>query len=150
MTDMDNPIEIASALHRSATLLSRRLLAARASDGLSPTRLAVLGLLRRVGPSTATALATELRIQPQSLTRLLADLDRRGLITRRTAATDRRQSQIEITGTGLETFLADLQGRREKLAQLLATTLTPAERGLLRLAAGLMERLTDAIEAEPD
>ena len=149
MNDIDNPIEVARALHRSATLLSRRLLAARAADGLSPARLAVLGLLRRVGPSIATALATELRIQPQSLTRLLADLDQRGLITRRTAATDRRQSLIELTEAGLTTFLCDVQGRREKLARVLAATLTPAERGLLLLAAGLMERLTDAIEAEP-
>src|ERR1700744_594716 len=150
MIDIDNPIEVARALHRSATLLSRRLLAARAPEGLSPARLAVLGLLRRVGPSTATALATELRIQPQSLTRLLADLDQRGLITRQTAATDRRQSRIEITEAGLALFLADVQGRREKLAQVLAATMTPAERGLLLLAAGLMERLTDAIEADQE
>jgi DNA-binding MarR family transcriptional regulator len=150
MIDIAPPLDIARALHRSATLLSRRLLAARASDGLSPARLAVLGLLRRVGPSTATALATELRIQPQSLTRLLADLDQRGLITRQTATTDRRQSRIEITGAGLALFLADVQGRREKLAQVLAATMTPAERGLLLLAAGLMERLTDAIEADQE
>ena len=150
MNDIDNPMEVARALHRSATLLARRLLATRAPDGLSPARLAVLGLLRRVGPSNATALATELRIQPQSLTRMLADLDQHGLITRRTAATDRRQSLIEITEAGLETFLRDIQGRREKLAQVLAATLTQAERGLLLLAAGLMERLTDAIEVDQE
>jgi len=148
MTDIDNPLEIAGALHRSATLLSRRLLAARAPEGLSPARLAVLGLLRREGPSTATALASELSIQPQSLTRLLADLTRRSLITRRTAAADRRQSLIEITEAGTALFLSDVQGRREKLAQVLATLLTPAERGLLMLAAGLMERLRDAIEVD--
>jgi DNA-binding MarR family transcriptional regulator len=146
MADTDTPMDVARALHHSATLMSRRLMAARAPDGLSAARLAVLGLLRREGPSTATALAAYLHIQPQSLTRLLADLDRRGLITRRAAETDRRQSLIDITEAGAATLLADVHDRRVMLAEAMAATLTPAERGLLRLAAGLMDRLAEAIE----
>ena len=145
MSDLPT-LETATLLRRSMTRLMRRM---RQDRGLGPGKLGVLSLLFRNGPMTPGALAQAEGVQPQSLTRLLADLDQRGLITRRTAATDRRQSLIELTEAGLTTFLCDVQGRREKLARVLAATLTPAERGLLLLAAGLMERLTDAIEAEP-
>jgi DNA-binding MarR family transcriptional regulator len=89
----------------------------RSGKGLSMAKLGVLGRLYRNGTTTPTALAAYLRIQPQSLTRLLADLQRRKLITRRPDEADRRQSLLELT---------------------------PAEQELLRIAAGLMDRLAAA------
>ncbi|MEI9987458.1 MAG: MarR family transcriptional regulator [Aliidongia sp.] len=93
-------MDVARALHHSRDLDVAPPDGGRAPDGLSAARHAVLGLLRREGPSTATALAAYLHIQPQSLTRLLADLDRRGLITRRAAEADRRQSPDRHHGSG--------------------------------------------------
>ncbi|MEA1677707.1 MarR family winged helix-turn-helix transcriptional regulator [Nitrospirillum sp. BR 11163] len=137
-------LETARRLHRSTTALSRRLLANRPAEGMSTTKLGVLGQLHREGPATATALAAYLRIQPQSLTRLLADLEGLGHIVRRPDAVDRRQVRIEITDTGRRALFGDVHGRRTALARAMITTLTPTERELLRLAAGLMERLADA------
>jgi DNA-binding MarR family transcriptional regulator len=137
-------LETARRLHRSTAALSRRLLTSRPAEGMSTTKLGVLGQLHREGPATATALAAYLRIQPQSLTRLLADLEEQGHIVRRPDAVDRRQVRIEITDAGSRTLIGDVHGRRAALARAMVATLTPTERDLLRLAARLMDKLADA------
>ncbi|WP_064742487.1 MarR family winged helix-turn-helix transcriptional regulator [Azospirillum sp. B4] len=148
MSDQDDTftaaLETARRLHRSTTALSRRLLTERPVEGMSTTKLGVLGKLHREGTATATALAAYLRVQPQSLTRLLADLEEHGHITRGPDAQDRRQVRIEITDAGRHALFGDVHGRRTALARAMLATLTPTERELLRLAAGLMDRLADA------
>ena len=79
MENLETALETARVLHRSAVRLSRRLMAARGPEGISVSKLMVLGRLHRLGPATATELAAFLRIQPQSLTRLLAALEQRGI-----------------------------------------------------------------------
>lgn len=93
---------------------------------------------------TATALAAAEHIQPQSLTRLLARLERDGLITRRADTVDRRQLLIEITEHGREVLIEDTSRREAWLADAMADHLTSTERELLRLASTLLERLADA------
>jgi DNA-binding MarR family transcriptional regulator len=150
MTDIEAALDIARVLHRSAAQLSRRLMAARGPEGISVSKLMVLGRLRRGGPATATELAAFLRIQPQSLTRLLAALKDSGMILRRADESDRRQNQIEITDAGARALIADVQGRRLKLAQVIAKVLSPTEQGLLRLSNELIDRLAAALEAAGD
>ena len=123
--------------------------ATRPAKGLSLSKLSVLGRLYRDGVTTATELAAYLRIQPQSLTRLIADLERRKLITRRANAADRRQSLLKITDAGVQLLVEDIRKQRAKLAQTIAEALTPAEQGVLRLAAGLMDHLAEVIEPRP-
>jgi DNA-binding MarR family transcriptional regulator len=108
----------------------------------------VLGRLYRHGESTATGLAAHLRIQPQSMTRLIADLERRRLITRRADDADRRQSLLGITDQGAQLLTEDIRDQRVKLAQIIVEALTPAEQEMLRLAAGLMDRLAEVTEAQ--
>ncbi|MGD0190297.1 MAG: MarR family transcriptional regulator [Rhizomicrobium sp.] len=146
MSDLIGALETARILHRSAAHLSRRLMAARGTEGLSVSRLMLLGRLKRQGPATATELAAFLRIQPQSLTRLLASLEESGLIARHADETDRRQNRIEITDAGARALIADVQGRRLKLAQAIEATLTPTEQALLRLLNELIDRLAAALE----
>ena len=71
----------AAALRRAVTQLGRRLRAERPADpgGLA---LALLGHLYRRGPSSAGELAGAERLRPQSVTRVLAALERDGLISR--------------------------------------------------------------------
>jgi DNA-binding MarR family transcriptional regulator len=146
MRAADDALNVATTLHRSATRLSRRMRARRHGAPLSLARLGVLGRLHREGGATAAALAGALGIQPQSLTRLLAELERKGLISRRPDAEDRRQSLIAITPMGKRLLLEDVGEQRALLASTMAAVLTPAEQEMLRLAAGLMERLSDALE----
>jgi DNA-binding MarR family transcriptional regulator len=133
--------ETANRLHRSALEMLRVLRAGRPGKGLTVSGLGVLDHLHREGMTTATALAAHLHVQPQSLTRLLADLERRKLIVRRRSDTDRRQSILEITDTGVRLLTESMGERREELARTMAAELTPAEQELLRIAAGLMDRL---------
>jgi DNA-binding MarR family transcriptional regulator len=140
-------IDTANQLHRSALRLLRLMQAACSTEGLSALKLSVLGRLYRQGTATPTALAAYLRIQPQSLTRLLADLQRRKLITRRPVETDRRQSLLEITAAGSELLIAEVRGQRTLLARTIARELTPTEQELLRIAAILMDRLAAVTEA---
>jgi DNA-binding MarR family transcriptional regulator len=146
MNGLEDALDIARVLHRSGGLLSRRLMASRGDEGLSVSRLMVLGRLHREGPTTATELAGFLRIQPQSLTRLLAALEERRLIARRADKVDRRQNRIAITKAGARALIADVQGRRLKLAHAIVNALTPTEQGMLRLTASLIDRLAAAIE----
>jgi DNA-binding MarR family transcriptional regulator len=153
MTQAHDPsdilIDTASQVHRSSLRLVRLLRDARSGQSLGTAKLGVLGRLHRHGGATATALAAYLRVQPQSLTRLLADLEQSGLITRRTNAADRRQSLLEITETGTQLLVEEVGGQRLQLAQIIAQELTSTEQELLRLAAGLLDRLAAAAEAAP-
>jgi DNA-binding MarR family transcriptional regulator len=148
-TPLTATIETANQLHGSALRLSRVLHAARPAKGLSLSKLGVLGRLYRDGVTTSTELAAHLRIQPQSLTRLIADLERRRLIRRRENDADRRQSLLKITAAGVQLLLKDIHEQRVRLAQTMAEALTPAEQEMLRLAAGLMDHLAEVAEGRP-
>jgi DNA-binding MarR family transcriptional regulator len=142
-------LDAATVLHRSAARLARRVRAGGSGARLSLARLGVLGQLHREGDATATALAAALGVQPQSLTRLLAELERQGLITRRPDASDRRQSLVAVTAEGSRLLLEEVGAQRARLASAMAAVLSPAEQEMLRLAAGLMDRLAAALEDAP-
>jgi DNA-binding MarR family transcriptional regulator len=141
-------LELATRVQRSLMRLSHELRLTRASAALSASKLLVLGILQQRGTATAAGLATDLRIQPQSLTRLLAGLEAAGLISRQPDSADRRQSLIEATPMGGEALVADLRKRRDRLANAIQRALTPAERQVLGVAAGLLVQVTAAIEPE--
>ena len=109
-----------------------------------PAVLAVLSRLYRAGTQTPTELAEAERLQPQSLTRILASLDLRGHIERTPDPDDGRRSRISITEDG-RAVLRRYSAQRERwLAEALEATLSPTERQLLRLAADLLIRVADA------
>lgn len=143
--------ETATALRRGVTRLARRLRMERAEHGVSPSKLIALAELMRAGPMTAKALAARQHIQPQSLTRILMDLKKRGLIHQEQATTDRRQVHLEISQMGRELLQRDAVQQDAWLAQAMAASLTAAERDLLGIAARLLTRLSDepASRSEP-
>jgi DNA-binding MarR family transcriptional regulator len=139
----DESQKVAGELRGAMARLGRRLRAERISNGLSLNRLSLLGQLYANGPMTATALAAAERLQPQSLTRMLARLESDELIVRRPDADDRRQVLIDVTQEGIAVLTEDSRRREAWLAGVMAERLTPTERELVRLAAGLMDRLAD-------
>ena len=122
-------------------LLGRRLQAERAADGLSLTKISVMGHLARRGEMTPTELAAADRLQPQSLTRVLAELERDGRVIRVRGTVDRRQRVLRLTAAGQADLKADMRQRDQWLARTMAEELSPTERDLVVLAAGLIERL---------
>lgn len=136
--------ELAAALMRGLMKLGRRVRSApqdasRAGD-VSLSAVSILGALRRKGPMAGARLAEEQRLQPQSLSRLIADLDRRKLIARTRDADDARVLLLSITPAGMEVLRDEMRARRVWLGAALAE-LTPGERATLKQAAALMERL---------
>jgi DNA-binding MarR family transcriptional regulator len=138
-----NSLELPSVVRRAVGALGRRLRAERPENSLSPGKSSVLGHLYRRGSLTAAELAELERIQPQSLTRLVAELVKQGLISRRADVKDRRQQLLDVTGDGRAALMNDVQQRDAWLAKAMAEELTATEREVLGLAAQLMERLAD-------
>lgn len=145
-TDTPPPPDLLAAaetIRQGATRLARRLRSARSAGAMSTNKISVLSHLYRYGPSTPGDVAAADRQQPQSLTRVFADLERDGLVIRATGAEDRRQSIIAITEAGRAALRHDVAERDDWLAGALAG-LTETERQVLRLAAGLMEQIADS------
>jgi DNA-binding MarR family transcriptional regulator len=105
--------------------------------------LSILGILYRKGPVTATDLAIQEHIRPQSLTRLLASLERRGYVSRQPDEADRRCLLITLTAGGKKALGADVRKKEAWLARGMEWTLSPDERELLLHASRLLDRLAE-------
>jgi DNA-binding MarR family transcriptional regulator len=135
---------LATALRISVSRLARRLRAERLAKGLEPglsdTQLAALAALERHGAMTPGELADHEKVQPPSMTRVIAALEERSLVMRAPHATDRRQVVLTATDQGKEVVRHARRLREAWLAQRLRE-LTPQERALLRQAAPILEKL---------
>jgi len=69
--------------------------------GLRPLKALILGLVA-AGPQSPKDLAELLDTAPPMMSSMLADLEQRGLISRRPDPDDRRRVLVEATPTGLE------------------------------------------------
>jgi DNA-binding MarR family transcriptional regulator len=138
---------LASALRISVSRLARRLRAERLAKGLEPglsdTQLAALAALERHGDMTPGELAEHEKVQPPSMTRVIAALEESGLVMRGPHATDRRQVVLTVTGAGRDVVQQSRELREAWLAQRLRE-LTPQERATLRAAAPILEKLSQA------
>jgi DNA-binding MarR family transcriptional regulator len=130
--------------------LGRRLRLERPAHDVTLLQLAVLAELNDTGPMTPGQLAAAQRVQPQSLTRVLATLTGRGLIARQADPGDGRRALLAITEAGHQALRRDADARDRWLAQAMATQFTPTERELLRLAGELMDRLAGSDPTGPD
>ncbi|GAA4662362.1 MarR family winged helix-turn-helix transcriptional regulator [Amycolatopsis dongchuanensis] len=136
--------DLARVVREGVGRLNWRMRAERDRSGQSTLVLAVLSRLHRAGTQTPKEVSDGEKIQPQSLTRVLAAMERDGLVSRRPDPADRRRSLLDITEQGL-TALRNYSEERERwLAAAMAETLTETERELLRLAAKVMMRLADS------
>jgi DNA-binding MarR family transcriptional regulator len=141
MPTLTSTAELASLLRVSVMRLSRRLRAERPDVGLSLTQIATLGTIDRHGPLTPREIADHEKVQPPSMTRILAGLEERGLIVRTPHASDGRQYLVSLAPQGRSLLRDDRRQREAWLARRLAE-LTPEERELLRAVAPIMDRIT--------
>lgn len=85
--------------------LAARLIQRRQDDALAPlglTRAAVIALEGLMGgPLNQEQLADTIRVQSQTLGRVLTRLETNGLITRTRRTSDRRQLKVELTDAGV-------------------------------------------------
>ena len=131
---------LASALRLSVVRLNRRLRAQRADTSVTLTQLAALSTLKGQGALTPGELAAYEKVQPPSMTRVLAALEERGLVLRRPHPTDGRQVLVELTEQGRELLHSEVRMREAWLARRLAE-LSAEDREVLRAASTVIDRL---------
>ncbi|WP_206020294.1 MarR family transcriptional regulator [Rhodovarius crocodyli] len=137
------------AVLRAVMALGRRLRAARPAAGVNLSGLSLLGTLARRGPMPAAQLAQAERLQPQSLTRLIAALERDGLIERHRSDADRRALLIAPTPAGRAALAEEIRIRQAWLDRAMHSALSAEERRTLAMAAEGMMKLAQAEDVQP-
>ena len=137
---------LATALRISVSRLARRLRVERQAEGLaslSDTQLAALAVLDRHAAMTPGELAEHEKVQPPSMTRVIAVLEERRLVMRAPHPTDRRQVVLTVTEAGRE-LVSQARRRRDAWLAKRLKELTAEERAILRAAAPVLEKLSQA------
>jgi DNA-binding MarR family transcriptional regulator len=145
---MQTDAALATAMRISISRLARRLRVERLGLGgtetvLSDIQLAALAALARHDSMTPGELAEHEKVQPPSMTRVIAVLEERGLVKREPHATDRRQVVLTVTDQGRDVVQRVRRRREAWLAQRLQE-LTPDERQILRAAAPILEKISQS------
>ena len=145
---MQTDAVLATAMRISISRLARRLRVERLGLGgaetvLSDIQLAALAALERHDSMTPGELAEHEKVQPPSMTRVIAVLEERGLVKREPHATDRRQVVLTATDEGRDVVQRVRRRREAWLAQRLQE-LTPDERQILRAAAPILEKISQS------
>src|SRR5688500_5092778 len=135
-----DPARVADRLHSGAIHLLRRLRVEDAASGLTAPRLSALSVIVFGGPLTLGALAAADQVRPPTMTRLVAALERDGLVTRQPDPDDRRQVLRQATPAGRR-LLEDGRARRTSTLARRLAALPPADLEALAHAAGLLEQL---------
>ncbi|GHJ10508.1 MarR family transcriptional regulator [Micromonospora humidisoli] len=137
------PAQLAPQLRDAITRLNRRVRQARPVGDLTVTQLSALTSLRLAGALTPRELADVERVQPPTMTKIVAKLEERGLVQRTPHPTDGRQVILAATESGRAVLDQFERARNEWLASRLAA-LTEDERDTLRRAAEILQQLARA------
>jgi DNA-binding MarR family transcriptional regulator len=132
--------QVADQLHSAAIRLLRFVRREDVASGVTGAQLSALSVIAFAGPLTLGALASAEQVKAPTMSQLVAELERVGLVARRPL--DRRSQEISLTRKGRQLMEA---GRRRRLARLATALdrLTPEQIDRLGQAAGLMAVLTD-------
>lgn len=130
----------ADRLHSAAIHLLRSLRVEDRASGLSGPRLSALSVVVFGGPLTMSALAQAEQVQPPTITKLVREMEREGLVERVRGRNDRRVLMVRATARGRQLLE---EGRRRRVVRLAAAleALPAADRKLLARAAVLIDRL---------
>lgn len=111
--------ELASALRLALLRAARRLRAQRVNTAATLSQLSALATICKAGPLSAGEIAAIERVQPPSMTKILASLEHSGWIERTCQPEDRRQSIIAISPAGRDLLAEETRARDEWLAKRL-------------------------------
>ncbi|MFI2709171.1 MarR family winged helix-turn-helix transcriptional regulator [Micromonospora sp. NPDC018662] len=134
------PAQLAPQLRDAITRLNRRVRQARPVGDLTVTQLSALTSLKLAGALTPRELADVERVQPPTMTKIVAKLEERGLVQRTPHPTDGRQVILAATEGGRAVLDQFERARNEWLAGRLAA-LTEDERDTLRRAADILQAI---------
>lgn len=135
--------DLAPALRMAVARLARRLRLEDAGSGTTFSQLSALAVIEMYGPILLGDLAARERVQPPTVTRLVANLEGRGLVVRAGDPLDKRMFRVAITTAG-ERVLAKSRERRTAFLATTLRTLDPADRDALRQAIPILEQIAEA------
>ncbi len=125
----------------TATRLSR-LLRQQADTGLTPTKLAHLATIANDGPISLGELAHAERVSAPTVTKVVRDLENRGLVVREPDATDKRVSLVRSTPDG-DAILDQSRSRKDLWLSEQMAGLSAPELAQLSGAIDLLARITE-------
>ncbi|MGH3908348.1 MAG: MarR family winged helix-turn-helix transcriptional regulator [Pseudonocardiaceae bacterium] len=135
---------LAGRLRIAVVRLNRRLRAQRDSAAVTTlTQLSALSTLHRHGPMSPGELAARERVQPPSMTRVIAALTDVGFVSRSPHPTDGRQTVVSLTEAGRAYVDAEVCARERWLDSRLAE-LSEEERAVLWRAAEIVDRMASS------
>ncbi|MEX2394388.1 MAG: MarR family transcriptional regulator [Actinomycetota bacterium] len=137
-----SPPHLASRLRVAVARLARRLRQEGSSDDSTPSQLTALSTLYHEGPMTIGALAAAERVKPPSMTRVVAALEERGLVTREHSPKDARVVFVQATQAGRRSHEEYRKRRDAWLAQQL-NKLSAEDRDVLIKATEILDRMAD-------
>lgn len=133
-------IALADRLHSAAIHLLRRVRTQDEASGLTAPRLSALSVIVFRGPVTLGALAQAEQVRPPTITRLVKELERDGLVRRKVDPADRRIQWVQATSAGRR-LLQDGRARRVAALAVSLRSLPALDRALLERAAAVLERV---------
>ncbi len=136
---------LASDLRLAVLRLNRRLRGQRIDARVSLTQVSALSTLDMYGPMTPGTLAARERVQPPSMTRIIAALDQLGFIHRVPHPTDGRQVIVSLSGAG-EQYIKDEVHAREAWLDARLAALNADERDTLRAASAIIDGMVGSRE----
>jgi DNA-binding MarR family transcriptional regulator len=131
--------EVADQLHSTAIHLLRRLRVRDRETGVGPAQLSALSVLVFGGPRSLGELADAEQVRPPTMSRIVASLQRSGLI-RRHATEDGRRVRLEASPKGVSLMWEARKRRVESLASAV-DRLPEYEREQLRQALALLQQV---------
>src|SRR3954452_13188913 len=134
--------ELASHLRPALLRLTRIVRNQRFDMSVTLTQLSAMATLQKRGPMSAGELANYERVQPPSMTKVLANLEERELVRRDVHPTDRRQAIIAITPAGVALLDSERRSRDAWLTKRLGT-LSAEERALLQRVVPILDKLAE-------
>lgn len=132
--------ELASELAVAVMRMARRLRAESPENDLTPTQLATMATLDRLGAQAVGDLANKERVKAPSMTRTVARLHDAGFVERSTDPDDARLVIVDLTDDGRHILAAHRRARRAWLDGRLQA-LDERERRLLADACHVMSRI---------
>jgi DNA-binding MarR family transcriptional regulator len=136
-----NRQDLSPRLRLAITRTARRL-RQEADAGLSPSLTAALASIERHGPLTPSRLAEIERIQRPTVTRLLATLEKDGLVERLSDPDDGRVCHVLVTKEG-RALVKKLRSRKNAYLSKRLRRLDEDELETLERATAILERILE-------
>ncbi len=133
--------ETAARLRRAITRMNRKL---RSSSlgGISPAQASMLASIDKLDGPSLGDLAFAEQIQPPSVTRVVRDMERAGLITTLADPLDRRTTRVGLTALGRKE-LGAIRRRKTEFLERKLLALSPSDRRRAEELASLLEDLLE-------